>query len=136
MNEFTSLIPSPHPLVMNPDQDYPPDQSQNTDDIPPVEFDTSFFPAPSPYFHRYTSTNLALPPTELISDVPNEPQPFLAKELEPPNVDWIIEEGSYSVFGETWPVNEQLPSLTEMGVKEMFDTKKGTLSLMLHQLVC
>jgi len=121
---------------MSPDQEHPPDQSQNTDDIPPVEFDTSFFPAPSPYFHRYTSTNLALPPTELISDVPNEPQPFLAKELEPPNVEWIVEEGSYSVFGETWPVNEQLPSLTEMGVKEMFDTKKGTLSLMLHQLVC
>ncbi|GAA5956772.1 hypothetical protein JCM21900_002178 [Sporobolomyces salmonicolor] len=105
---------------------------------PADEFDTSFFPAPSPFFARYTSHNLSLPPDALISDVPGEPAPFLAKELEPPNVDWIVQEGSYSVFGETWPVEEKLPTLEEMGVQEMFDRnadRKQSLQTLLRVIL-
>lgn len=91
------------------------------------EFDTSFFPAPSPYYHRYSSRNLALDADAVISDVPGEPKPFRASELAPPNVDWIIEDGSYSVFGETWPIEEHLPTLQEMGLSEMFDHTRGEM---------
>ncbi|GAA5895629.1 hypothetical protein JCM5296_003766 [Sporobolomyces johnsonii] len=114
----------------------PPDGAQEAP--PPDEFDTSFFPAPSPFFARYTSHNLSLPPDALISDVPGEPAPFLAKELEPPNVDWIVQEGSYSVFGETWPVEDKLPTLEEMGVQEMFDRnadRKQSLQTLLRAIL-
>lgn len=69
----------------------------------PPEFDTSLFPAPPALYHRYTDDNLADPSNE------------------PPNVDWIVQDGSYTVFGETWPVEELTPRLHEMGVPEMFD---------------
>ncbi|KPV71948.1 uncharacterized protein RHOBADRAFT_331, partial [Rhodotorula graminis WP1] len=36
-------------------------------------------------------------------------------DLDPPNVDWIVEDGSYAVFGETWPIDEKLPTLQDMG---------------------
>ncbi|GAA5930884.1 mediator complex subunit MED7 [Sporobolomyces koalae] len=114
------------------------DTSQDPDGSGMPEFDTSFFPAPSPYFHRYSTANLALPPDTLISDVPGEPVPFLASELEPPHVDWIVQEGSYSVFGETWPVEEHLPTLEEMGVQEMFDRsqdRKQSLQTLLRALL-
>ncbi|GAA5985101.1 hypothetical protein JCM5350_000842 [Sporobolomyces pararoseus] len=104
--------------------EYAQEQQTNQEDLAAPEFDTSFFPAPSPYFQRYTSINLSLPPDAVISDVPGEPRPFLAKDLEPPNVDWIVEEGSYSVFGETWPIEEHLPTLQEMGLTEMFEKSK------------
>lgn len=94
-------------------------------EAPPDEFDTSFFPAPSPYYARYTTRNLALPLDALISDVVGEPAPFRREEMEPPNVDWVVEDGSYSVFGETWPIDEKLPTLEDMGVKEMFERGGG-----------
>ncbi|GAA5866507.1 hypothetical protein JCM8547_000647 [Rhodosporidiobolus lusitaniae] len=116
-----------------PDQPPPPAEQDQ-------EFDTSFFPAPSPYYQRYTARNLALPldHPDLIIDVPGEPVPFLRKDLEPPNVEWIVEEGSYSVFGETWPIDEKLPTLEEMGVKEMFERgadRKLSLQSLLRTLL-
>jgi mediator of RNA polymerase II transcription subunit 7 len=95
-------------------------------DEQPLEDDsleTSFFPAPAPYYTRYTSDNLALPLAAPVQ-LPNG-QEVSRAELEPPNIDWIVEEGSYSVFGETWPVEEKLPSLAEMGVQELFDPTVG-----------
>lgn len=92
---------------------------------PPDEFDTAIFPAPPAFYHRYTQRNLALPPDATISDVPGEPRPFSRADLDPPNVDWIIEDGSYAVFGETWPIDEKLPTLEDMGVAEMFDRDAG-----------
>jgi len=35
------------------------------------------------------------------SDVPEWP----LAQLEKPRVDWILEEGHYTVFGDTWQVN-------------------------------
>lgn len=97
----------------------PPGDEQPADD----SLETSFFPAPAPYYTRYTSDNLALPLTASVQ-LPNG-QEVSRAELEPPNIDWIVEEGSYSVFGETWPVEEKLPSLAEMGVQELFDPTVG-----------
>ncbi|BGO95443.1 hypothetical protein NBRC10512_001411 [Rhodotorula toruloides] len=105
---------------------------------PPDDLDSSIFPGPPPFYHRYTSANLALPLDATISDVPGEPQPFQRSEMEPPNVDWIVEEGNYSVFGETWPVDEKVPTLEEMGVQEMFDRnadRKQSLQTLLRALL-
>lgn len=83
---------------------------------PPPEFDTSLFPAPPAFYHRYTDD----------------------AHLDPPNVDWITQDGSYTVFGETWPVEETTPTLKEMGVPEMFDPDSGAhrLSLSLSGTEC
>ncbi|TNY19331.1 mediator of RNA polymerase II transcription subunit 7 [Rhodotorula diobovata] len=105
---------------------------------PPDEFDTAIFPAPPAFYHRYTQRNLALPPDATISDVPGEPRPFSRADLDPPNVDWIIEDGSYAVFGETWPIDEKLPTLEDMGVAEMFDRdadRKTSLQSLLRTLI-
>ncbi|GAA6055266.1 hypothetical protein JCM3770_001516 [Rhodotorula araucariae] len=105
---------------------------------PPDEFDTAIFPAPPAFYHRYTTHNLALPPNASIADVPGEPCPFPRAELDPPNPDWIIEDGSYAVFGETWPIDEKLPTLEEMGVAEMFDRdadRKASLQSLLRALI-
>lgn len=40
--------------------------------------------------------------------------------MEPPNVDWIKEDGHYSCFGDRWPVEESLPSLQEMGMAQIY----------------
>jgi mediator of RNA polymerase II transcription subunit 7 len=87
------------------------------------ELDTSFFPNPPIYFSRYTTANLALLPTEPLVD----DEKLLAQELLPPREDWIREGGSYTVFGETWPVIEVVPTLEEMGVTEMFDRHTGKI---------
>lgn len=92
------------------------------------ELDTSFFPAPAHFYKRYTSANLLLPSSHPdVLSLPNDPITFLARDLEPPNPDWVLERGSYSVFGETWPVEEVLPSLSDMGVTEMFTPRAGPL---------
>lgn len=76
------------------------------------------FPSPPSHYTQYTSTNLALlellkqragPQTdissvnqhEVLSDQTDVPDWHLSK-LEKPRVDWILEEGHYSVFGDTW----------------------------------
>ncbi|KAL8279881.1 hypothetical protein RQP46_007731 [Phenoliferia psychrophenolica] len=83
------------------------------------DLDSSFFPAPAVYYKRYTTANLALPLDAAVV-VPGEEPACTRADLEPPNPAWVVERGNYSVFGETWPVEEVLPSLEDMGVKEMF----------------
>lgn len=103
--------------------DQPPSEQQAQDDVAPAapaqedELDTSFFPAPPAYYKLYTSTTLALDATS--------PE---RQRLEPPDVGLILQGGSYSVFGETWPVEEVLPSLHELGVRELFDPTAGSSS--------
>lgn len=101
------------------------------------DLNSSFFPAPSHYYKLYTTSNLSLPP--------NTPLPFpstssttnsesinstiatttTTDDLLPPNINWIIERGSYTVFGQTWPVEEILPSLNELGLQELFSRDQG-----------
>ncbi|BGP58149.1 hypothetical protein JCM8202_006149 [Rhodotorula sphaerocarpa] len=148
-----SAAPAPAPIAgatpqaPTPSQSAPPPPSQAP---PPADdFDTSLFPAPPVYYHRYTDDNLAVPldaddadpqsePALLASSVPGDPQPFTRRDLEPPQVDWIVQDGSYSVFGETWPVEETTPTLAEMGVPEMFDRgadRRASLQTLLRTLI-
>lgn len=85
------------------------------------------FPSPPSHYTKYTTHNLALlallreradgsssaeisslKQYELLSDQPEVPDWPLA-QLEKPRVDWILEEGHYTVFGETWQVRTSSP---------------------------
>lgn len=109
------------------------DASQQQQEGPPADanqdedgaLETSFFPSPAHYYKRYTPTNLALPQDAIISDGTDS---YTRAELEPPNVEWIVEGGTYSVFGDTWPVEEVSPTLAEQGVREMFRAGEGEVS--------
>lgn len=103
-------------------QDQPGGGGGDDDDM----LETSFFPSPAHYYKRYTSSNFALPLDSVIGGIGVD-EVVTRAELEPPNVDWIVEGGSYSVFGDTWPVEEVLPTLEEQGVREMFTRGQGEL---------
>ena len=79
------------------------------------------FPSPPSHYTRYTSHNLklfellreragttadlsAFNQYEVLSDQVDVPEWSLS-QLEKPRVDWILEEGSYTVFGDTWFVS-------------------------------
>lgn len=128
LTDYMSSPDSSH----SPQQQPPPPAAQQDEHAPPPPaedepdtLDSSFFPSPSHYFQRYTDDNLALPvdPTAVLTDKAGET--FSRAELEPPNPDWVVDKGLYSVFGETWPVQEQEIVLGEMGVQEMFDRNAG-----------
>jgi mediator of RNA polymerase II transcription subunit 7 len=75
------------------------------------------FPSPPSHYTNYTAHNLQLlsllreraegqyasesTQIEILSDQNDVPDWPLAS-LEKPRVDWIREEGSYNVFGDTW----------------------------------
>lgn len=104
----------------------PPEQTEQLQD---EETESSFFPSPPSFYLRYTTANLALPLDQTGLSVPATAtaveDTFNRIDLEPPNVDWILERGHYEVFGERWPIVELLPTLTEMGVQELFDKSVG-----------
>lgn len=40
--------------------------------------------------------------------------------LEPPNVQWVEQDGGYQLFGQRWPIPETTPTLEELGIPRMF----------------
>jgi mediator of RNA polymerase II transcription subunit 7 len=92
------------------------------------------FPAPPSHYANYTSENLALlallrertkpdsvpvgidaslevlplvdlqRQAEVLADQQDVPA-FPLTDLEPPRVDWILEDGYFDVFGDRWPVS-------------------------------
>ncbi|GAC95404.1 hypothetical protein PHSY_002979 [Pseudozyma hubeiensis SY62] len=59
----------------------------------------------------------------------------LKAELEPPNVDWIEEDGGYTVFGQLWPIPDVMPSLEQLGIPVLYplegtDRKELLLTLL------
>lgn len=80
------------------------------------------FPSPPSHYTRYTSHNLKLlallkervgdgdlaaaSQHEVLSDQQDVPEWPLV-QLEKPRVDWMLEEGHYTVFGDTWFVSVQ-----------------------------
>jgi len=93
------------------------------------------FPSPPSHYTKYTTHNLNLlgllhervEDTDLSTvnqyeelkdqtDVPDWP----LVQLEKPRVDWILEEGHYTVFGDTWFVKETIPSLAELGGHQLY----------------
>ena len=78
----------------------------------------STFPAPPSYYKHFTQQNI-----DLVDKVPSEIEPGLEPfqhwykqetgddtsvdlrtQLTKPRVDWIVEDGYYSAYGELWPV--------------------------------
>ena len=107
----------------------------------------SFFPAPPPAWKRYTAINLelanllkaqrgdeAIPENwranqdELLAQLGRSERPeFDLRELiEPPRVDWIEQEGSWTAFGQAWPIEERLATLEESGVQQLYDSDLGS----------
>ena len=82
------------------------------------------FPSPPSHYTRYTTHNLNLlalykertendpqeeasDQNEVLADQKEVPEwPLIS--LERPRVDWILEEGHYNVFGDTWFVRISL----------------------------
>lgn len=80
------------------------------------------FPSPPSHYQNYTAHNLKLlsllreraepegidlsnvNQRAILSDQSDIPEWPLA-QLEKPRVDWILEEGNYTVFGDTWQVS-------------------------------
>lgn len=59
----------------------------------------------------------------------------LKAELEPPNVDWIEEDGGYTVFGQLWPIPDVTPTLQQLGIPVLYplegtDRKELLLTLL------
>lgn len=72
------------------------------------------FPSPPSHYTNYTTHNLNLlkllkerageetvDEHHLLADQSNLP-PWSLTQLEKPRVDWILEDGQYTVFGDTW----------------------------------
>jgi len=94
------------------------------------------FPSPPSHYTNYTTHNLRLLDLlqersvseadisqinqhEALSDQTDVPEwPLL--QLEKPRVDWILEEGHYSVFGDTWFIKDVIPSLGEQGGQQFY----------------
>ncbi|KAI0767429.1 MED7 protein-domain-containing protein [Fomes fomentarius] len=94
------------------------------------------FPSPPSHYTRYTTHNLKLLELlrervgqdadlgtvnqyDVLSDQQEVPDWPLA-QLERPRVDWILEDGHYTVFGDTWFVKEKIPSLEELGGHQLY----------------
>lgn len=68
------------------------------------------FPSPPSNYVRYTDDNLQLY-LKLCESNPDSlhekqaDQPWSLADLEKPRVDWILEDGEYTVFGDLWKVS-------------------------------
>ena len=76
------------------------------------------YPSPPSHFSRYTDENLKLLSTlgsrssqfsptasqhDILAGESNVPD-WALKDLEKPRVDWILEDGEFTVYGDPWPV--------------------------------
>ncbi|KZW03574.1 hypothetical protein EXIGLDRAFT_758922 [Exidia glandulosa HHB12029] len=94
------------------------------------------FPSPPSHYTRFTSQNLKLlsllktrvengdaapddRQTTVLADQKDVPDWDL-RLLEPPRVDWMLEDGEYSAFGDTWKLKEEVESLAKAGGTQLF----------------
>ncbi|KAI9483540.1 MAG: mediator complex, subunit Med7 [Benjaminiella poitrasii] len=84
----------------------------------------SAWPDPPNYYKRYTDENLELLnqatkagvfPEHPITTTPSIPE-FKLEALEPPKPP----TDEYSVFDQKWQINDSLPTLEELGVKQLY----------------
>ncbi|KAG4305253.1 hypothetical protein PORY_001423 [Pneumocystis oryctolagi] len=96
---------------------------------------SSTFPPPPQHYKLFTDENLLAFKENKYdairnvdhSNIHNEENicdPGLAGFFTPPKAPT---EGFYQCFHERWKVSEELPSLTEFGIQQLFDTKNGPL---------
>lgn len=106
----------------------------------------SAWPEPPTYYKRYTDENLGLlkqakktgnfPENPIIAPLVPE---FQLEALEPP----LPPTDEYTIFDQKWQIEDRLPTLEEMGVKQLFpeaeidrvqELKKLNRSLIVHFL--
>ncbi|KAI0706144.1 MED7 protein-domain-containing protein [Cytidiella melzeri] len=114
------------------------------------------FPSPPSHYTNYTSHNLKLlellkervgedavanaNQVEVLSDQADVPD-WPLTQLEKPRVDWMMEEGQYTVFGDTWLVKDTIPSLAELGGHQLYpedpsvDRRPALLAVLKSMLV-
>ncbi|KAK9894888.1 hypothetical protein P389DRAFT_85901 [Cystobasidium minutum MCA 4210] len=65
----------------------------------------------------------------------------LASLVVPPEVDLVEADGHWMAFGQAWPIHEKLPTLEEMGVKQLYKTpttweeRRQALQALLHTVL-
>jgi len=114
------------------------------------------FPSPPSQYTNYTTHNLrllsllkeraegqdavGLTQNGILSDQTDVPD-WPLTSLEKPRVDWIREEGHYTVFGDTWFLKEPIISLREVGGHQLYpedaaaDRRPALLSILKSMLV-
>ncbi|KAF7303208.1 Mediator of RNA polymerase II transcription subunit 7 [Mycena kentingensis (nom. inval.)] len=114
------------------------------------------FPSPPSHFNKYTTHNLSLlqllnerQPSrpddsqhQILSDQSDVPD-WALTQLEKPRIDWILEEPDayYDVYGDRWFVKEKIPSLAELGGRQLYpenpsvDRRPALLSILRSLLV-
>lgn len=86
------------------------------------------FPSPPSHYTKYTTHNLELlkllkqrtsestdselDQQHVLSDQPDVPE-WPLTQLEKPRVDWILEEGHYTTFGDVWNVGTSSADIME-----------------------
>ena len=68
------------------------------------------------------------------------PNVDLERELSPPRIDWIEQDGGYQLFGQRWPIPDVTPSLEELGIPRFFPEsheldRSKVLQTLLHTLL-
>jgi mediator of RNA polymerase II transcription subunit 7 len=97
------------------------------------------FPSPPSHYANYTSHNLKLLALlnertsdtdlsthnehDILSDQTDLP-PWPLAQLEKPRVDWIIEDGYYNVYGDTWFVRATFAADTRTVLRLPIRSKK------------
>jgi mediator of RNA polymerase II transcription subunit 7 len=97
------------------------------------------FPSPPSHYANYTSHNLKLLALlkertsdtdlsthnehDILSDQTDLP-PWPLAQLEKPRVDWIIEDGYYNVYGDTWFVRAAFTADTRTVLRLPIRSKK------------
>lgn len=114
------------------------------------------FPSPPSHYTNYTTHNLDLLKLlkervddgdlsqvnqhEVLSDQTDVPD-WPLTQLEKPRVDWIREEGAWTVFGDTWPIEERHATLAELGMTQLYpsdpniDRRPALLTVLKSMLV-
>ena len=96
MSASPSLSPPPQLNGQAPTEAQAQDQEQQAE----VENADSIFPAPPSVYKRFTDRNLALARGEVAEEDREDVDFDLKTLIEPPNVDWIVEQGRWNCFGQ------------------------------------
>lgn len=63
----------------------------------------------------------------------------LSVELSPPHIDWIEQDGGYTLFGRRWPLPDVTPTLDEVGITRLFPSpltdRRAALQTLLQTLL-
>ncbi|TFY79309.1 hypothetical protein EWM64_g4707 [Hericium alpestre] len=113
------------------------------------------FPSPPSHYTHYTTHNLKLlsllrertgdedvdiDQHKVLSDQTDVPD-WPLTQLEKPRVDWIVEDGHYNVYGDTWFLKETISSLADQGGQQLYpsdisvDRRPALLSVLRSMLV-